>query len=40
MKVGLSRFKVKEGKSGQSDEWSRFLNEDMENVLTIAQKKN
>ena len=37
MKVELTRFKVKEGKSEQVDEWIRFLNENMENVLITLE---
>ena len=33
MNIGLSRFRVKEGKSSVVDEWMNFLNENMEEVL-------
>lgn len=40
LKVELSRFRVKEGKSEQVDEWLDFLNEHMEDtLLTLEQEK-
>ena len=40
MNVELTRFKVKEGKSGKVDEWLSFLNNHMEDVLvTLAAEK-
>ncbi|PSL50732.1 hypothetical protein B0H94_1024 [Salsuginibacillus halophilus] len=39
MKVELTRFKVKEGKSKQVDEWMRFLNEHMEDVLLTLENE-
>lgn len=33
MNVELTRFKVKEGKSRKVDEWLKFLNKNMEDVL-------
>ncbi|MDO4721102.1 MAG: DUF6176 family protein [Peptostreptococcaceae bacterium] len=33
MKIELSRFRVREGKSEVVDMWMRFLNENMEDVL-------
>ncbi|MCP8968441.1 DUF6176 family protein [Ectobacillus ponti] len=37
MKVELSRFKVKEGKSQRVDEWMAMLNEHMDHVLLTLQ---
>ncbi|MDO5755291.1 MAG: DUF6176 family protein [Tissierellia bacterium] len=40
LKVELSRFYVKEGKSETVDEWLRFLNEHMEDtLLTLEDEK-
>lgn len=40
LKAELSRFKVKEGKSGKVDEWMAFLNEHMEDtLLTLENEK-
>ena len=40
LKAELSRFKVKEGKSGKVDEWMAFLNEHMEDTLfTLENEK-
>ncbi len=40
MKVELSRFRVKKGKSHIVDEWLRFLNEHMKDtLLTLEQEK-
>ena len=40
LKVELSRFKVKEGKSGKVDEWMAFLNDHMEDtLLTLENEK-
>lgn len=35
--VELTRFQVKEGKSSVVDEWMRFLNEHMEDVLVTLE---
>lgn len=41
LKAELSRFKVKEGKSGKVDEWMAFLNDHMEDtLLTLENEKN
>jgi hypothetical protein len=37
MKVELTRFKVKEGKSERVDEWLKFLNENMKDVLITLE---
>ena len=37
MNVELTRFQVKEGKSSVVDEWMRFLNENMEDVLVTLE---
>lgn len=37
MNVKLTRFKVKEGKTKKVDEWLRFLNENMEDVLVTLE---
>ena len=40
MKVELTRFRVKEGKSERVDEWLKFLNENMIDVLiTLGAEK-
>ena len=40
MKIELSRFRVKEGKTERVKEWMRFLNENMEDVLlTLDDEK-
>lgn len=40
MNVELTRFKVKKGKTEQVDEWLKFLNENMTDVLvTLADEK-
>lgn len=40
MKVELTRFRVKEGKSERIDEWLKFLNENMIDVLiTLGAEK-
>ena len=40
LKAELSRFKVKEGKSGKVDEWMAFLNDHMEDtLLTLENEK-
>ena len=40
MKVELTKFKVKEGKSEKVDEWLNFLNENMKDVLiTLEDEK-
>lgn len=40
LRVELSRFKVKEGKSKKVDEWLEFLNENMEDtLLTLEDEK-
>jgi hypothetical protein len=40
MNVELTRFRVKEGKSEQVDEWLKFLNENMIDVLiTLGAEK-
>ena len=37
MNVELTRFKVKEGKTAKVDEWLKFLNENMEEVLVTLE---
>lgn len=37
MKVELTRFKVKKGKSKQVDEWLKFLNDHMKDVLVTLE---
>lgn len=37
MKVELTRFRVKEGKSERVDEWLRFLTDHMEDVLLTLE---
>lgn len=37
MNIELTRFKVKEGKSERVDEWLRFLNENMKDVLVTLE---
>lgn len=37
LNVELSRFRVKEGKSVQVDEWMTFLNEHMEDTLLTLE---
>ena len=37
MNVELTRFKVKEGKTEKVDEWLKFLNENMEEVLVTLE---
>lgn len=37
MNVELTRFKVKEGKTEKVDEWLRFLNENMSDVLVTLE---
>ncbi|OIK10691.1 DUF6176 family protein [Bacillus sp. MUM 13] len=40
MKVELTRFKVKKGKTERVDEWLKFLNDHMKDVLvTLAGEK-
>ncbi len=40
VKINLSRFKVKVGKSKTVDEWMNFLNENMEDtLLTLEDEK-
>lgn len=40
MNIELTRFKVKDGKSAQVDEWMTFLNEHMDDVLlTLVGEK-
>lgn len=39
MKVELTRFKVKEGKSEKVEEWLNFLNENMKDVLITLEKE-
>ncbi len=37
MNVEITRFKVKKGKAARVDEWMRFLNEHMEDVLVTLE---
>lgn len=37
MNVELTRFRVKKGKSDRVDEWLRFLNENMKDVLVTLE---
>lgn len=37
MNVELTRFKVKEGKTEKVDEWIKFLNENMKDVLVTLE---
>ncbi|AQQ53283.1 DUF6176 family protein [Planococcus lenghuensis] len=37
MNVELTRFKVKQGKTAQVDEWMEFLRENMDAVLTTLE---
>ena len=37
MKVELTRFRVKKGKTVQVDEWLKFLNENMKDVLITLE---
>jgi hypothetical protein len=37
MRVELTRFKVKEGKSDLVDEWLKFLNDNMKDVLVTLE---
>ena len=37
MNVELTRFRVKKGKSERVDEWLKFLNENMEDVLVTLE---
>jgi len=37
MNIELTRFKVKKGKSERVDEWLRFLNENMKDVLVTLE---
>lgn len=37
MNVELTRFKVKEGKTEKVDEWLKFLNENMKDVLVTLE---
>lgn len=37
MNVELTRFRVKQGKSERVDEWLRFLNEHMDDVLVTLE---
>lgn len=37
LKIELSRFRVKEGKSKKVDEWMAFLNENMEDTLLTLE---
>lgn len=40
MNVELTKFKVKKGKSQRVDEWLKFLNENMKDVLiTLEDEK-
>lgn len=39
MKVELSRFKVKQGKSDRVDEWLKMLNENMEDVVQALDRE-
>lgn len=39
MKIELTRFKVKKGKSEKVDEWLKFLNENMQDVLIPLRVK-
>ena len=40
MNVELTRFRVKQGKSGAVDEWLKFLNDHMEEVLVTLEGEN
>lgn len=37
MEIELTRFKVKEGKSKRVDEWLKFLNDNMDDVLVALE---
>ena len=37
MKVELTRFKVKDGKTEKVDEWLKFLNDNMKDVLVTLE---
>jgi hypothetical protein len=37
MNVELTRFKVKDGKSEKVDEWLKFLNNNMKDVLVTLE---
>jgi hypothetical protein len=37
MKVELTRFRVRKGKTERVDEWLKFLNENMKDVLTTLE---
>lgn len=37
MKIELTKFRVKEGKSAQVDEWLAFLNDNMKDVLVTLE---
>lgn len=39
MKVELSRFKVKEGKSERVDQWLKMLNENMSDVIQTLERE-
>jgi len=39
MKVELSRFRVKPGKSGRVDEWLKMLNDNMEEVVQTLERE-
>ncbi|TYS61197.1 hypothetical protein FZC74_02685 [Sutcliffiella horikoshii] len=40
MNIELTRFKVKEGKSDRVDEWLKFLNDNMKDVLVTLEGEN
>ena len=40
MNVELTRFRVKEGKSDRVDEWLKFLNDNMKDVLFTLEGEN
>ncbi|WP_404461790.1 DUF6176 family protein [Sutcliffiella horikoshii] len=40
MNVELTRFRVKEGKSDRVDEWLKFLNDNMKDVLVTLEGEN
>ena len=39
MRVELSRFRVKPGKSGRVDEWLKMLNDNMEEVVQTLERE-
>jgi len=39
MRVELTRFRVKEGKSGRVDEWLKMLNENMDEVIQTLDRE-